>query len=568
MMRQLQHLLVTHKAVVALTSVILIVAIFLRFFRLDSVPISPYWEEVALGYDAYSILQTGKDHHGNAFPIVAFESFGDYKPTLYFYVIVPFLKIFDLGVLAVRFPSAISGVMIVIGVGCITRLLVRTVAIHSAQSSRKIDVQRQVILALLAMAVTAISPWAVMFSRAGWEVNLATALVVWGVYFGWKSWGRSGRSGLQLLTAAVLLILAMYTYHATRLIAPLLGLAIAIPWIKRLLESPLQSVKALLPTLLSLVLLLPLALSLGDASTSQRFAETSIFSDISIIETSNQAIQDAGGGVFARLVHHRYLYFGKEILSNFFDHFQLDYLFINGDVNPRHALQYLGQLYYTELFFALAGMFALWRWRWYKNPRVLFLGWWMLVGILPASVTTATPHALRTLPVMPVWMMVIAVGIWYIVVSLDRKWLQVLAGSIIFWTYSFQFAIFGQYYFAMYPTLTATHWQYGYSQMIRTVEQSRTDEPVWITRHQGRPAMYYWFYTKTDPRLVQAADSTAPQDQGEYLQFEHIGFVDRVTAEMRGIIAADPETFATLGGEQIEEIKAPDDSVVWVVFRR
>ncbi|MFH2061503.1 MAG: phospholipid carrier-dependent glycosyltransferase, partial [Candidatus Beckwithbacteria bacterium] len=93
---------------------IVFLAIFLRFVNLGSNPPSLYWEEAALGYDAYSILKTGKDFHGNPWPLVAFESFGDYKPSLYFYTTVPFIALFDLTPLAVRFPSALFGSLTVL----------------------------------------------------------------------------------------------------------------------------------------------------------------------------------------------------------------------------------------------------------------------------------------------------------------------------------------------------------------------------------------------------------------------------------------------------------------------
>src|SRR3546814_592991 len=77
---------------------------FVRLFNLEALPPSPYWEEVAIGYDAYSVLKTGKDHHGTQLPVVAFESFGDFKPTLYFYATIPAIAIFGLNVFAVRLP--------------------------------------------------------------------------------------------------------------------------------------------------------------------------------------------------------------------------------------------------------------------------------------------------------------------------------------------------------------------------------------------------------------------------------------------------------------------------------
>ena len=95
--------------------VVVILAAVLRFYRLGENPPGLYWEEAAIGYDAYSILKTGKDFHGNAWPLVAFESFGDWKPSLYFYAAVPSVAVFGLTPLAVRLPSALFGTLTVIG---------------------------------------------------------------------------------------------------------------------------------------------------------------------------------------------------------------------------------------------------------------------------------------------------------------------------------------------------------------------------------------------------------------------------------------------------------------------
>ena len=70
---------------------IVFLAVLLRFFKLGSIPPHLTPDEAALGYNAYSILKTGKDEFGKTFPLV-FKSFGDYKPGLYVYASVPFLK--------------------------------------------------------------------------------------------------------------------------------------------------------------------------------------------------------------------------------------------------------------------------------------------------------------------------------------------------------------------------------------------------------------------------------------------------------------------------------------------
>ncbi len=68
---------------------ILIVGFFIRIVNIDKVPVSPDWDEVALGYNAYSILLTGKDEYGEFLPVVL-QSFDDYKPALYAYLLFHF----------------------------------------------------------------------------------------------------------------------------------------------------------------------------------------------------------------------------------------------------------------------------------------------------------------------------------------------------------------------------------------------------------------------------------------------------------------------------------------------
>src|SRR5256885_940381 len=82
---------------------ILGLGLLLRVVWLSSFPAGFNADEAAIGYNAYSLLQTGKDDYGTPFPL-AFKSFGDFKPGLYFYFVWPFVAIFGLNELAVRLP--------------------------------------------------------------------------------------------------------------------------------------------------------------------------------------------------------------------------------------------------------------------------------------------------------------------------------------------------------------------------------------------------------------------------------------------------------------------------------
>lgn len=515
---------------------IVLVAVVLRFLHLSSTPPSPYWEEVALGYDAFSLLKTGKDHHGHVWPVVAFESFGDWKPAGYYYALLPFIATMELSVTAIRMPAALAGVLIVIGVGWLARLLSQWWRLDKEWGER---------WQLIAMAITAVSPWAILFSRAAWEVNLATGLVVWGVGCAWQSWlkARDKKNSNQdvwwMAGAAVLLVLSMYTYHAARLISPLLGLGLGATWMALTWSRPTwpQVVKRwVIAVVPAVIIAVPLLLALGSPVTSQRFAETSIFSDVSVIERSNELQAMAGHSWWSKIVYHRYVLFGQVIVVNFFSHFTPQFLFLTGDNNPRHSIQFLGQLYPFEIFFLLAG--AIWL-AYHYRFRGWFIWWWIVIGVVPASITLASPHALRTLFVMPVLMLLISAGILHFIVRWSHwlsRWLIKGTAEKIVWlkiaiVYLLGVGIFWRFYVGVYSQLYSSEWQAGYEEMVRQVadfESAHPDTPIYITREQGRPAMYYWFYTQTDPTLVQAAAKTAKQDQGEFLEFENLTFVRSV----------------------------------------
>ena len=486
-------------------TLIVALGVGLRLYGITEFPPSPYWEEVALGYDAYSILETGKDHHGNSFPVVAFESFGDWKPSLYFYILVPFIKFFGLTTLAIRLPAVLSGISIVIGIGVLIRYLVKEKDRDKMQ--------------LMAMAITAISPWAIQFSRAGWEVNLATALILWGVVLFIKELEGNKNKLISLIGSVVLLSLSMYSYHSARVVAPLLGAGLALIWIQKKQKRITQLI---IPTLVALILVSPIIISLGKNQTTQRFAETSIFSDLTIIEESNLRKEQVNNSFLGKVIYHRYVLFGKEVLINFFNHFQGDFLFISGDKNPRHSIQYMGTFYHFEAAFLILGAYALFsrkiKYRW-------FLLWWLVIGLIPASLSKNTPHALRILPTLPIWIVIISLGIREILEMFGgyKKTLAVLIALI----YLGELSMFWRFYYKIYPQIYANEWQYGYQEKILEIEALRLQNPdqiINVSRKDGRPAMYYWFYTKTDPREVQLENKTAKKDQGEFLEFKNLRF--------------------------------------------
>jgi len=73
-------------------------------------PAGLYIDETSIGYNAYSIVETGRDEHGRFMPLF-FEAFGEYKLPIYIYSVVLAQLILGPSDLSVRLPSVIFGVL-------------------------------------------------------------------------------------------------------------------------------------------------------------------------------------------------------------------------------------------------------------------------------------------------------------------------------------------------------------------------------------------------------------------------------------------------------------------------
>lgn len=90
---------------------IFLVALFLRFFRLGSIPTSLTIDEVGNGYNAFSLLKTGKDEWGFKLPPY-FRSTGDYDAPVMIYLTVPSVWALGLSEFSVRLPAALFSLLV------------------------------------------------------------------------------------------------------------------------------------------------------------------------------------------------------------------------------------------------------------------------------------------------------------------------------------------------------------------------------------------------------------------------------------------------------------------------
>src|SRR3972149_9132710 len=286
--------------------IILILAAALRLIAIHNYPAGLNADEAALGYNAYSLGLTGRDEHGNLLP-VNLESFADYKPALYAYLLVPVVKLFGLTEFAVRLPSALFGILSVFLIYVLGKLIFKNLELENSLKIGNLKLKIEEIAAFY----LAISPWHLHFSRGAWEVNLATTLMLLGVIL-FLRWSASNKF-LHIAFCILAFSLSMYTYQSARILAPALGLGLSVLYRRRLIKNKKQSLFA---SLLFLLLLFPLILSLLFTPAISRVGGVGLLADQGPVSFVNELRgQYSGPGlIVGKLLHNRPVIYSMQFI--------------------------------------------------------------------------------------------------------------------------------------------------------------------------------------------------------------------------------------------------------------
>lgn len=459
---------------------IVFLAGILRFWQLGSIPASLTWDEAAWGYNAYSLGTTGKDEFGKFLPLAYLESFGDYKPPAYAYLDVLPVKLFGLNEFATRFPSAFFGTLTVL----VAYLLVKQIFKNSTHSDW---------YALSTAGILAVSPWHIMLSRAAFEANVATCFIVTGV---WLFLVAVQKNMWYLPLSIISFIITIYTFNTSRIVSPLLIVFLSIVFIKVLWRNKVPTILAIC---LGFLLLIPSIKFLMSPQAAIRFDEVNIFSDVTLVKTSNQEIANDHTMWWSKVLHNRRVVYLSAFLRHYFDNLTPGFLFIHGDGNPKFSTQDVGELYLWDVPFFVAGILLLCKKRegkWWLIPV------WLILGIIPAATARETPHALRIETTLPTFQILVAYGFVQALV-LFKKQQKILVPILLFLLF-LNVLYFEHGYFFHYTKEYAGEWQYGYKDVFSYLQSvGKNYRSIQFTDQLGRPYIYYLFYTKTSPTLFE-----------------------------------------------------------------
>lgn len=467
---------------------ILLLASILRFSFLDRFPIGYYSDEAAFSYNAYSLLQTGKDEYGTVLP-VALKSFGDYKAALYSYYLIPFVGVFGLSEVSTRAGSAFLGVAEVLLIFYLANLIFK---------SKK--------LSLLSSYLVAVSPFSLQFGRMVHENNLVVFLITLGIYLLLTSLKNKS----YLLLSPVFFAASMYTYHDARVFVPMILITIFLIY-----KSYLFSIKkeVIISIIIFFILLLPLLRLFNNNAFWSRPKNTIIFSDLGII---NQINEGRGEDIsvhyqYPKIFHNKIIVYPLKFLENYFTHFDSPFLIFSGDPVKIYKTVGNGIIYIVVYPLLFIGFYYLMK---INNPHKWIILFWLLLAPVPSSLTRFVPSASRLMVILPPLSIIPALGIFF---SLNHIRKYSLLKNLFIYSLSILITVNIAYYLHSYyintPYKYFREWHYGTRQLYNEIEKNQDQyDIIWVSK-KAWGYIYALFYLKYPPDKFQPQANLGPPDE-------------------------------------------------------
>ncbi len=489
---------------------ILLFACFVRLYHLGTIPAGVTNDEATYIYSAYSIWKTGHDFAGKFLPL-SFNLAYSYSPVPV-YIIAPFVGLYGMNLVTGRLPFALVGIGSVVLVYFLAKLIFR-----------RND------LAFLSMAIAAVSPWSMFFSRIAYEAGFALFFFLLGIVL-----FISGVKKGKMLWSLLPFLLGFYSYHATKIF-----FIIFVPF---LLVNNWQDIIRYKRVLAWFILgFVGIIASFIFVTKTQGVNRTDILlwnDSKTAARYVNWAREKSTAPMWMRsIASNKPLYFLRIARENYLEAFSPQFLFLYGETSGLAGLYGImshGMLYLIELPLLLIGIYTLIHNR--NNRRAMFflLGG-LLIGPLPSAVGADRSYAVRSIMMQPFLLLITAYGGYTFVVGFKR-YRPVLVRLLVV-LYAVFVVSYLHEYFYRFPIYYAESWFGSTRDVISLIDKNKDQYDSIIVANHGDPLFQYGFFHAMDPTELRILLSQPyPRIVG------NVSFVDECLATDASIAILPPKT--------------------------
>lgn len=489
---------------------ILAASLFIRVWQLTTIPTGFHRDEALFGYEAYSILKTGRDQHGRFMPL-DFEGFGIADYPLAVYMRVPSIAILGLNLFAMR-------------VGMIPFALLTIYLIYKL--TERFFKDRA--LGLIAATVAAFSSWHFFMSRAGYGIFIyALMLLLIGFYF-----LLFGRDRKQRIIGGVFTGLPLYTYASYYFFLPALLTAIFVLYFNEFKRD-----KAFRAGYIAAILTTALAFVIFWNHNMRRAPQAAFYvNDAGIrFAWSDKPVGErfALGGSYdllEQVLHKPQLGYVYKAASNYFDSFSVGFWLKSGRGFESNVSGFGNLLLYEPILIFLGSAYLLWK----RSRFGLLLIFWVLAGPL-ATTFTKDLSSTRLFHMVPALVILEAVGIkalWDLILKIKPRTLTLLVFIVVAAPILFLNVLYFDAYFRHMSAYSGKWWFKGAIEIIDVVDKY-PGKKVYMNTKRDMFYVFVLFREKYDPALFQktAKWETLPENFKTVSSFGRYNFVDKIDAD-------------------------------------
>lgn len=454
------------------TFVLLLSLILLNRKALDA-------DEISWGFNAFSILKTGRDEHGNFLPLTI-KAYGDFRAPLYVYLLIPLLLIFNFSDFAIRLPAIFCAFF---------TLVIATIFCRRLFKSK--------VLTIFFTWQLLFSVWFTQYAFSAIETNVAMFFVTLGILFLQQ---KSAKANFYWV-AAVSFALSLYSYQSERVLVPLF-IALFLFSKKDAFREKAERRRYGKFLGIFFVLLLPLLFQIisepralvGRASSLSLANSLPLRQRLWQDQTTDQSI------ALTRLLHNKLTYNLSSFVDNYAKILSFNTLFLKADesipfLDPKTALfpKLLSPFFYLGLFYLLKKKVHHFLWLWFFLPPVISAVTWQIPG-LSRSINLVIPFYLIT-----------TFGFSQLKENLSQKWPLRNFGFKFFWILT---AFLSLEYFVNFQNLRNFYQEFagskrvlGFENIAQSLEKiDKNYEQIHISAKSGdHPYIFPAFYQRWDP---------------------------------------------------------------------
>lgn len=514
-------------------------SLFLNVFNQSSIPPGFNADEAAFGYNAYSILKTGKDEYGNFLPL-RLKSFGDYKMPLYSYLSIPFVAVFGLNEGSTRALNNLISLLFPIIIYFLAR-----------------EIFERKDVALLSSFFVTLSLGLHSIGREAHEAYLASFLISLSMLFlikSFKYWKRT-----DIIISSLFSLLSLFAYQSSRIFG-IFFLLFSIYYVFRN-----KGKKFLILALFISVVLF----SLTDVLYKPERVKNLLLTNNLGFSLQINELRAEGG---SRFLYNKLFVGARDAVFQHIGYYSPQFLAINGDENLRFGFPKMSPMTIVEYAFSLIGLFFLFknreRWRY-------FLGCIILIAPLSASLSWAGASLSRSLFILIPLLIISSYGLIELLKTLNKKEAYIFLSIVVLAQIFFQFYSW-DFYFNHYSkrAVVQIDWQAGSRKLGEYLANNYNKfNKFYITKKDGQPYIFTLFYLKFDPSKYQKMARLSSPDQygfGQVDGFDKFDFnfvynPDETNVSLIGY----PDDFSGLSvdSSKLRKIITGNQEVFWIYER-